>query len=74
MFSFVTMSSSRRSRADKDFIMLSSDLSSVGAASRGGGADEKEEEVLESATETGLGAGRKDEEAVLDGTNRTRGA
>ncbi|KAK0740039.1 hypothetical protein B0T18DRAFT_417099, partial [Schizothecium vesticola] len=37
MFSFITMSSARRSRADKDFVMLSSDLSSSGAASRGGG-------------------------------------
>jgi len=69
LLSFITMSSSTRSRADKDFVMLSSDLSS-GAASRGG---EQKDGVVESATETGLGTGKKDEEAVLEGTNGTRG-
>ena len=73
MFSFVTMSRSRRSRADKDFMMLSSDLSS-GAASRGGGlVDERKEVVVESAMETGSGRGREDEETILEGRNKTRG-
>jgi len=73
MFSFIAMSSSKRNKADKDFVMLSSDLSSH-AASRGSMVGERKDGVRESAKETGLGTGRKDEEAVLEGTNRTGGS